>query len=184
VHVRPEQRCRGVAAAVTSVAAQHALCLGFDRLRLVVYEGNTSAHSLYRSRGFADIGAPPRRVHGTIVIRTGPVEVDDTLLTWEKTLSREPNRSNAVSMSRDVRAGGESWLRQANKAEFLGWRVRRTAYCPGREFTAQQADDLYELIDERPRRGVDDLTSNRSPQDCYLLFLNSGVRRMPTTATA
>jgi hypothetical protein len=25
-------------------------------------------------------------VHGTIQIRTGPLEVDDTLLTWEKSL--------------------------------------------------------------------------------------------------
>ena len=41
-------------------------------------------------RGFmgpsADAGVPPRRVHGTIQIRTGPIDVDDTLLTWEKRL--------------------------------------------------------------------------------------------------
>jgi GNAT superfamily N-acetyltransferase len=95
VQVRPEQRRRGVASVVTSVAAQNALSLGFDRLRLEVSEGNTAAQALYRSCGFADIGAPLRRVHGTIMIRTGPIEVDDTLLTWEKTLSREPLRSNA-----------------------------------------------------------------------------------------
>jgi len=28
-----------------------------------------------------------RRVLGTIMLRTGPIEVDDTLLTWEKRLA-------------------------------------------------------------------------------------------------
>ena len=74
---------------MTSVAEEHALCLGFDRLRLEVSQGNTAAEALYHSCGFADIGAPPRRVHGTIIIRTGAIEVDDTLLTWEKALTRE-----------------------------------------------------------------------------------------------
>jgi RimJ/RimL family protein N-acetyltransferase len=94
VQVRPEQRRRGVASAMTSAAEQNVLSLGFDRLRLEVSEGNTAAQALYDGCGFADIGAPPRRVHGTIMIRTGPVQVDDTLFTWEKTLSREPPSSN------------------------------------------------------------------------------------------
>jgi ribosomal protein S18 acetylase RimI-like enzyme len=89
VQVRPEQRRRGVASALTSVAEENALSLGFDRLRLEVSEGNTAAQALYHSCGFAGIGAPPRRVHGTIMIRTGPIEVDDALLTWEKTLTRQ-----------------------------------------------------------------------------------------------
>ncbi len=41
-----------------------------------------------------------------------------------------------------------------------------------REFTGQQADDLYELISERARAGSMILTSNRSPQDWYPLFPN------------
>ena len=89
VQVRPEQRRRGVASALTSVAEEDALSLGFDRLRLEVSEGNTAAQALCHTCGFADIGAPPRRVHGTIMIRTGPIEVEDTLLTWEKTLTRQ-----------------------------------------------------------------------------------------------
>ena len=90
VQVRPEHRRRGVASALTSVAEQNALSLGFDRLRLDVSEGNTAAQALYRRCGFADIGAPARRVQGTIMLRTGAIEVDDVLLTWEKTLAREP----------------------------------------------------------------------------------------------
>jgi GNAT superfamily N-acetyltransferase len=106
VQVRPEQRRRGVASALTSVAEENALSLGFDRLRLEVSEGDTAAQALYRSCGFADIGAPARRVHGTIMIRTGPIEVDDTLLTWEKTLTRQlSDRMLVVSMSRDVCVG-------------------------------------------------------------------------------
>jgi ribosomal protein S18 acetylase RimI-like enzyme len=88
VQVSPEHRRRGVGSALTAAAEASAISLGFDRLRLEVSEGNIAAQALYRSCGFADIGAPPHRVQGTIVIRTGPIEIDDTLLTWEKTFSR------------------------------------------------------------------------------------------------
>jgi DNA replication protein DnaC len=42
------------------------------------------------------------------------------------------------------------------------------------ELTARQADDLYELIDERAGRSLV-LTSNRSPVDWYPLFPNPVV---------
>jgi GNAT superfamily N-acetyltransferase len=87
MQVRPEHRRRGVASALTSVVAQNALSLGFDRLRLEVSEGNTAAQVLYQRCGFVDIGVLPRRMRGTVMLRTGPIAVDDTLLTWEKTLS-------------------------------------------------------------------------------------------------
>jgi DNA replication protein DnaC len=44
-----------------------------------------------------------------------------------------------------------------------------------REFTAAQADDLYELVSERERRGSMILTSNRQPVDWYPLFPNPVV---------
>ncbi len=44
-----------------------------------------------------------------------------------------------------------------------------------RDFTAVQADDLYELITERQTRGSLVLTSNRSPVDWYPLFPNPVV---------
>jgi hypothetical protein len=47
-------------------------------------ETNKDAQALYRKCGYVDSGLSPRRVQGTIMIRTGPIEVDDTLLTWEK----------------------------------------------------------------------------------------------------
>ena len=89
MEVRPEHRRRGVASALTSVAAQTALSLGFDRLRLEVSEGNAAAQVLYQRCGFVDIGVPARRMRGTIMLRMGPIAVDDTLLTWEKKLSRD-----------------------------------------------------------------------------------------------
>jgi len=84
VEVRPEHRRRGVASALTTAAEQAAAARGYDRLRLQVSIGNDWAQALYRGLGFGDAGVPPRRVQGTIQIRSGPLEVDDTLLTWEK----------------------------------------------------------------------------------------------------
>lgn len=41
-----------------------------------------------------------------------------------------------------------------------------------KEFTVPQAEDIYELIDERSRSGSLVVASNRSPQDWYPLFPN------------
>jgi ribosomal protein S18 acetylase RimI-like enzyme len=86
VEVRPEYRRRGVASALTAAAEATAAARGFGRLRLQVSIGNAPAQALYRGLGFGDVGVPPRRVQGTVQIRSGPLEVDDTLLTWEKAL--------------------------------------------------------------------------------------------------
>jgi hypothetical protein len=59
---------------------------GHDRLRLSVSATADGPQSLYSRLGYVDTGMPPRRVRGTIQIRSGPLEVDDTLLTWEKDL--------------------------------------------------------------------------------------------------
>jgi GNAT superfamily N-acetyltransferase len=86
VEVRPEHRRRGVASSITTAAEQAAGARGYDRLRLQVSVGNDGAQALYRTLGYGDTGIPPRRVQGTIQIRSGPLEVDDTLLTWEKVI--------------------------------------------------------------------------------------------------
>jgi GNAT superfamily N-acetyltransferase len=88
VEVRSEYRRRGVASALTAEAESEARARGFDRLRLGVSVDNSPAQSLYRRCGYRDAGLPPRRVQGTVQIRTGPLAVDDTILTWEKRLSR------------------------------------------------------------------------------------------------
>ena len=86
VSVRPEYRRRGVASALTAAAEGEARARGFDRMRVGVSDENGPAQALYRRCGYVDIGVPPKRVQGTIVIRSGPIEVDDTILTWQKRL--------------------------------------------------------------------------------------------------
>jgi ribosomal protein S18 acetylase RimI-like enzyme len=93
VSVRPEYRRRGVASALAAAAESEAEARGSTRLRLSVSMGNVAAQNLYRGLGYIEAGIPPRRVQGTIQLRTGPIEVDDTLLTWEKALGdRTPSQ--------------------------------------------------------------------------------------------
>ncbi len=87
VEVVAGYRRRGVGSALTAAAEAEAQRRGFDRLRVTVSVGNSAAQALYRGLGYGDSGLPPRRVVGTVMIRTGPLEVDDTLLTWEKRLA-------------------------------------------------------------------------------------------------
>lgn len=87
VEVLAQFRRRGVGSALTAAAEAEALERGFDRLRVTVSVDNAAAQALYRTLGYGDTGLPPRRVRGTVMIRTGPLEVDDTLLTWDKRLS-------------------------------------------------------------------------------------------------
>lgn len=86
VEVRPEYRRNGLGSALTGHAEREARTRGFDRLRLGVGVDNTAAQTLYRQCGYVDAGVAPKHVKGTIQIRTGPIEVDDTILTWEKRL--------------------------------------------------------------------------------------------------
>lgn len=87
VEVRPAFRRRGVAQELIAAIEAMVIAKGADRLRLGVSVHYVAAQKLYRSLGFEDTGLAPRVVKGTIEIRTGPLEVDDTLLTWEKRLS-------------------------------------------------------------------------------------------------
>jgi ribosomal protein S18 acetylase RimI-like enzyme len=88
VEVSAQYRRRGVGSALTAAAEAEAQKRGFDRLRITVSIDNAAAQALYRRLGYGDSGMPPRRVQGTVMIRTGPLEVDDTLLTWDKRLAR------------------------------------------------------------------------------------------------
>jgi [ribosomal protein S18]-alanine N-acetyltransferase len=80
-------RRRGVASALTQAAEQEASARGHRILRLTVSVDNAAAQALYRKLGYRDSGLEPRRVTGTVQIRSGPLEVDDTLLTWQKDVS-------------------------------------------------------------------------------------------------
>jgi ribosomal protein S18 acetylase RimI-like enzyme len=86
VHVAEDARRRGVATALTQAAEAEALERGHDRLSLSVGIGNFAAQALYDRLGFADAGLEPERVHGTIMLRGEPFEVDDTLVYLVKRL--------------------------------------------------------------------------------------------------
>jgi ribosomal protein S18 acetylase RimI-like enzyme len=90
VAVRDAHRRLGIASALTQAAEAEAEARGFDRVRVTVSDANTAAQRLYRTHGYLETGIPPTRIVGTVVIRTGPIEVDDTLLTWEKPLGHGP----------------------------------------------------------------------------------------------
>jgi ribosomal protein S18 acetylase RimI-like enzyme len=84
VEVRPAYRRRGVATALTEAAEREVASRGFDRLRVTVDVQNQAAKAVYKRCGYAAVGVPPRHVRGRIMTRTGPIDVDATLLTWEK----------------------------------------------------------------------------------------------------
>jgi ribosomal protein S18 acetylase RimI-like enzyme len=87
VSVRPEYRRRGIARSLTSACEAEARRRGCGLITVTVSVDNDASQALYRGLGYVDSGVPPRRVRGTIMLRTGPLEVDDTLLVWQKPLA-------------------------------------------------------------------------------------------------
>lgn len=90
VQVATDHRRRGVATKLIAEAEREAHSRGIAAFRVGVGIDNEPAQTLYRDCGYIDVGLEPVRVQGTIEIRTGPIEVDDTLITWEKRLLPEP----------------------------------------------------------------------------------------------
>jgi [ribosomal protein S18]-alanine N-acetyltransferase len=96
VFVREDRRRRGLGRAVTLAAEQFAAARGTTQISLGTSIDNDGARRLYERLGYRDSGADPERVHGTIMIRTGPLEVDDTIVYLIKDLpvDSEPARSS------------------------------------------------------------------------------------------
>jgi len=86
LEVREGYRRRGVASSLIAAAESDCAGRGATCVRVTVSVDNDVARALYDALGYADSGLPARRVVGTIQVRTGPIEVDDTLLTLEKPL--------------------------------------------------------------------------------------------------
>src|SRR5262249_21097330 len=88
VEVRVHDRRRGVASALIRHVEIEARGRGFDRLRLGVSIENMPAQALYRRLGFVDAGLGTKHINGTVHLRTGTFDVDDTWFVWEKRLGQ------------------------------------------------------------------------------------------------
>jgi len=97
VEVLPTHRRRGIASALTQAAEDEVRARGGALLTVTVSVDNQASQALYRRLGYRDSGAAPRRVQGTVQIRSGPLEVDDTLLTWQKELHEPVDSGGARS---------------------------------------------------------------------------------------
>jgi hypothetical protein len=53
---------------------------------------NDAARRLYEGLGYRHAGLKPQRIHGTILIRGKPVDVDDTLIYLVKDLDVDSGR--------------------------------------------------------------------------------------------
>ena len=89
VYVAEDARRRGVATELSLAAEREVVARGAVQLSLSVGTGNFAAQALYDRLGFADAGLERDRVHGTIMLRGEPFEVDDTLVYLVKELRQE-----------------------------------------------------------------------------------------------
>ncbi len=80
VFVPVELRGRGIGTELSEAAEQMARMRGHRQISISASIENEGALRLYRRLGYRDAGLPPKRVQGTIIVRAGPVQVDDTLL--------------------------------------------------------------------------------------------------------
>jgi GNAT superfamily N-acetyltransferase len=86
VYVLEPFRRRGVATELTAAAERAVAADGHAELSLTVSERNAAAIALYERLGYRRTDEPPERVHGTVQLRTGPLDVDDVLLRYAKPL--------------------------------------------------------------------------------------------------
>jgi GNAT superfamily N-acetyltransferase len=80
VFVPAELRGRGIGTELSEAAEQLARGHGHRQISISASIANEGALRLYRRLGYRDAGLPPKHVQGTIMVRTGPMEVDDVLL--------------------------------------------------------------------------------------------------------
>ena len=87
VFVPAELRGRGIGTQLSEAAEQMARMRGHRQISISASIANERALRLYRRLGYRDAGLPPKRVQGTIIVRAGAMEVDDTLLYLIKDLA-------------------------------------------------------------------------------------------------
>ena len=87
VFVPVELRGRGIGTELSEAAERLARMRGHRQISISASIANEGALRLYRRLGYRDAGLPPKHVQGTIVLRSGPMEVDDTLLYLVKDIT-------------------------------------------------------------------------------------------------
>jgi GNAT superfamily N-acetyltransferase len=86
VFVREDRRRRGVATALALAAEALAAERRHARVSLSYGIANDAARRLYEGLGYRDAGLKPEPVRGLLHVRTGILEVDDTLIHLVKDL--------------------------------------------------------------------------------------------------
>jgi GNAT superfamily N-acetyltransferase len=86
VFVTESHRRRGVASKLSIAAEELVRSRRHGMIALDVDVENTAARSLYDKLGYRPAGTPPRRVHGTILLRGKPFSFDVMLLDLVKPL--------------------------------------------------------------------------------------------------
>jgi [ribosomal protein S18]-alanine N-acetyltransferase len=98
VFVLEERRRQGIGEAVMLAAERAIAEHGHRRVSLSYGIANTAARKFYERLGYRDAGIEPQRVQGTIMIRSGPLEVDDTLIYLVKVLG-DDRRIDSISLT-------------------------------------------------------------------------------------
>ena len=88
--VLPELRGRGIGTALAEAAETLVRARGYESVSLSVGSTNLAAQRLYERLGYIPAATPPKRVTGTIPVRGGSLEVDETLVYFEKRLVDSP----------------------------------------------------------------------------------------------
>lgn len=86
VFVREDRRRHGIGELVMLAVERAVTARGHARVSLSYGIANSDVRRFYERLGYRDAGVEPQRVQGTIMIRSGPLEVDDTLVYLVKDL--------------------------------------------------------------------------------------------------
>ena len=87
VFVREDKRRRRIGEELMRALEREIATRGYDRVSISYGIANDAAKSLYAKLGYRDAGLAPQRVQGTIMVRSGPLDVDDTLIYLVKDVS-------------------------------------------------------------------------------------------------
>jgi [ribosomal protein S18]-alanine N-acetyltransferase len=95
VFVAEERRRQGVGETVMAAAESAIAARGHLLASLSYGIANDAARAFYEKLGYRNAGIEPQHVQGTIMLRSGPLDVDDTLIYLVKDLAVDSGRSRS-----------------------------------------------------------------------------------------